>query len=208
MATKIYTRTGDDGSTGLLGGKRISKSSELIDVIGVMDELNAVLGVALSYCTNKRFSIPITKIQSLLFEFGGELSAEPGRNSVSAINEDDIKWLEDVIDDLDEKLPPLKNFILPGGSKMGANLHFARAICCRAERSIVNLPYAPPLSVRFFNRLSDVLFVMARLANIVDENEEQTWQSKNKKSKPEEYVVAGDARSAADYMMGPGGSDF
>ena len=163
--TKIYTRTGDDGSTGLGDGSRTPKHSLRIEAIGAVDELNSQLGVLLAEADlPPTIRACLTGVQHALFDLGGELSI-PGR---SAIADSQATHLEAVLDEFNEALPPLKEFILPGGTRAAALCHVARAVCRRAERRVVALAQAElvsPVSLRYLNRLSDLLFVMCRAIN-------------------------------------------
>ena len=172
---KIYTKTGDDGETGLFGGGRIPKDSVRVAAYGEVDELNAALGLARAL-DPPGFADPLLQtIQRDLFTVGAELSApDPDKvlkalsRSGGAIGESDIAALEDVIDNHESRLEPLKNFILPGGTPKAAALHLARTICRRAERAVVAAgrhERISPAILRYLNRLSDLLFVLARAAN-------------------------------------------
>ena len=169
---KIYTKTGDDGTTGILGGGRVLKSSSRIAAIGDVDELNACLGL----CDDDA----LPWIQSVLFELGAELASPPNARIQSrTIGDAHAKRLEEQMDAMTAGLPTLKNFILPGGSEQATRLHLARAICRRAERSVLVLhneePQRPELLV-FLNRLSDWLFVAARTANAREGVPDVDWQ--------------------------------
>src|SRR5262245_49282912 len=167
---KLYTRTGDAGETSLFDGTRVSKADDLIDAFGEVDELNAWLGLARAAGVDPDLDTILAGVQRDLFALGAEL-ADPrekiaARVSKAAIPDERIDDLEAVIDRLDSELRPLKRFILPGGVTAGAVLHLARTVCRRAERRIVGLhPSRDPLFIRYLNRLSDLLFVMARVAN-------------------------------------------
>jgi cob(I)alamin adenosyltransferase len=175
VATKIYTKTGDEGQTSLFDKTRVSKADARVDAYGEVDELNACLGAALAAGLDPDLSTAIEGIQKELFAVGARL-ADPmsriaERVTKAAIADGDILRLEQTIDRLEGELPPLRRFILPGGSPQGAWLHLARTVCRRAERRVVGLcaglgPDAvDPLVVIYLNRLSDLLFVMARAAN-------------------------------------------
>ena len=162
--SRIYTRTGDDGSTGLGDGSRVKKTSERIEAIGAVDELNSVIGVLLVEEMPPNLRTMLTDIQHELFDLGGELSI-PGQSTLS---DKHVQRLEILLDELNDNLPPLKEFILPGGSPAAAVCHLARAVCRRAERRIVHLGETEttnPASARYLNRLSDLLFVIARVLN-------------------------------------------
>ena len=172
---KIYTKTGDGGETGLFGGGRIPKDGLRVAAYGEVDELNAALGVARAL-DPPEFADPLLQtIQRDLFTVGAELATpHPDKlhkalsRSGGAIGESDIAALEDAIDSHEARLEPLKSFILPGGAPKAATLHLARTVCRRAERTVVALSRHEPISpaiLRYLNRLSDLLFVLARAAN-------------------------------------------
>jgi cob(I)alamin adenosyltransferase len=167
---KIYTRTGDDGETSLFDGTRVRKSDPRVDAYGEVDELNAWLGLARASHLDAEFGDEVMRIQRDLFALGAQL-ADPAdkiaaRVMKAALTDADVARIEQLIDRLDERLPPLRRFILAGGAPAGAALHIARAVCRRAERRIVSLePPVDAVLVRYVNRLSDLLFVMARAVN-------------------------------------------
>jgi cob(I)alamin adenosyltransferase len=167
---KIYTRTGDTGETSLFSGDRARKNDPRVDAYGEVDELNAWLGLARASSLDAALSAEIVAIQRDLFALGAQL-ADPGdklapRVTKAVIGDDHILRLEQLIDRLEEQLPPLRRFILAGGTPAGAALHVARTVCRRAERRIVGLdPPVDPVLLRYVNRLSDLLFVLARLVN-------------------------------------------
>ena len=163
---KIYTRTGDDGSTGLLVGGRVSKADLRIAVCGALDELSCALGVARAARPSSTTDRALATIQRRLFELGADV-AHPGAPA-NRLEPSVIHWMESEIDRLSAELPALENFILPGGHGPGAHLHLARAVCRRAERETVRLAQneqLPANGLVFLNRLSDFLFVLARAAN-------------------------------------------
>ncbi|MEY3688762.1 MAG: cob(I)yrinic acid a,c-diamide adenosyltransferase [Ignavibacteria bacterium] len=180
---KIYTKTGDDGTTGLFGGKRVAKFSLRIEAYGTVDELNAVIGVALTHDLPAMVGEPLQHISSLLFTVGSDLATPQDamqKSSVPVITEEHVDVLEQWIDTYQEHLPALRNFILPGGSKGGAHLHLARTVCRRAERAIVALKQEEeinPIVLRFINRLSDYLFVAARFVNAKEGHDDIEWKS-------------------------------
>ena len=180
--TKIYTRTGDDGSTGLSDGSRVSKDSLRVEAIGAVDELNSQLGVLLAEAgLGDAISACLTEIQHELFDLGGELSLP----SHSCITETQVTQLENELDRLNEALPPLKEFILPGGSRAAALCHVARATCRRAERRLVTLAQTEavsPASLHYLNRLSDLLFVMCRAINRDTGQPDVLWRSLRSRS--------------------------
>lgn len=173
--TKIYTRTGDDGSTGLGNGERVPKDHQRVEAYGAVDELNSVLGLLLAESPGATLQPELTRIQHTLFDLGGELSI-PGR---TVLKDNQVVLLEDLLDRLNAPLPPLKEFILPGGSRIAALCHLARTVCRRAERRVYTLSRRDtinPVSLRYLNRLSDLLFVMARLANHEQSVPDVLWQ--------------------------------
>jgi len=168
---KIYTKTGDEGETSLFGRSRVSKADARVDAYGEVDELNACLGAARTALGDGDLAGIIETIQPELFAIGARL-ADPAariaeRVTKAAVTAGGIERLEQAIDRLEEELPPLRRFILPGGSEGGARLHVARTVCRRAERRVVGLGAGAvdPVIVVYLNRLSDLLFVMARAAN-------------------------------------------
>jgi len=180
--TKIYTRTGDKGATGLGDGSRVPKTSLRIEAIGAADELNSTLGVLLTEPLGADFSELLTQVQHELFELGSELSI-PGHVRMHAAQ---IKRLEQLLDHYNADLPPLKDFILPGGSRAAALCHLARTVCRRAERRVVGLASEEQLSpycVQYLNRLSDLLFVLARVLNRRAGRADVLWQ-KNRVTMP------------------------
>jgi cob(I)alamin adenosyltransferase len=167
---KIYTRTGDEGETSLFDGTRVRKDNARVDAYGDVDELNAWLGLARSSLHEGDLDEALTRIQRDLFAVGAEL-ADPGekiaaRVTKADISAADVERLEQLIDRLEDQLEPLRRFILAGGVPAGAALHVARAVCRRAERRIVSLEPRPgAILLRYINRLSDLLFVLARVVN-------------------------------------------
>ena len=170
MATRIYTKTGDAGETGLFGGQRVRKDDLRVEAYGAVDELNAQLGVAHAHCDIPDLKQLLHTLQSRLFDLGADLATPPTRDKRPVTLDDSaVRDLEKHIDAFEAELPPLKTFILPGGTQLAAALHVARCVCRRAERRTVHLlahdPAVGTLPVVMLNRLSDLLFVMARLAN-------------------------------------------
>ena len=162
--SKIYTRTGDDGTTGLGDGSRINKDSLRVEAMGDVDELNSVIGIMMTESMPDTLGATLTLIQHDLFNVGGEICI-PGYVILQQSRIDD---LEQVIDSLNESLPPLKEFILPGGTKAAAYCHLARTVCRRAERKLVELhrnEKVTDISLQYLNRLSDLLFVLCRTIN-------------------------------------------
>lgn len=182
-AMKIYTKTGDQGSTGLFGGGRVPKDDIRVEAYGDVDELNAVIGMARSVEMMPRIDEVLVPIQRDLFAIGA-LLATPDRDKMAQhlekarIDEGRIVELERAIDDGDAELEPLRAFIIPGGTPKAAALHVARTVCRRAERRVVTLQQQvelPPLAVIYLNRLSDLLFTLARVANRRAGAGEVTW---------------------------------
>jgi len=173
--SKIYTRTGDDGTTGLGDGSRTDKDSLRVAAYGTTDELNSVIGMVLAHGAPDKVDLVLHEIQHHLFDLGGELCI-PGHQAIQSTH---IDWLESTLDHFNDELPALKDFILPGGSLAAANCHLARTVCRRAERLIVSLQRAdsvPPFSMKYLNRLSDLLFVLARVLARHDAGSEVLWQ--------------------------------
>lgn len=189
--TRIYTRTGDDGTTGLVGGGRVKKASARIEAYGTVDELSSAIGLARSYLHDvlnaepraRRLDEWLAWTQDALFNLGSELATPPGsrRLAVPAITPRDIAALERAIDEAQPDLEPLATFIHPGGSQAGAALHLARTICRRAERLLCALRESvedvSPDTIRYVNRLSDALFVWSRWINAALARPEHIWQS-------------------------------
>jgi cob(I)alamin adenosyltransferase len=167
---KIYTRTGDAGETSLFDGTRVKKNDARVDAYGEVDELNAWLGLACASRLDADLATEVVRIQRDLFALGAQL-ADPAdkiaeRVTKAALRGDDVAGLEQLIDRLEAELPPLRRFILAGGTPAGAALHVARTVCRRAERRMVALaPPVDPVLLRYVNRLADLLFVLARAAN-------------------------------------------
>jgi len=170
VGMKLYTKRGDDGLTDLIGGKRVSKNHFRVVAYGGVDELNASIGVALACPSTDAISLPLITAQGRLFDLGAQLAtADSDKPAQGRITADHIAQVEAQIDSASEPLPPLRSFILPGGSELAARLHLARTICRRAERGVVALAEhekVDPLATIYLNRLSDLLFALARLANL------------------------------------------
>lgn len=177
---KIYTKGGDQGETGLLGGDRIAKNHPRMIAIGEVDEVNATIGMARSQNPPEKLDLILGRVQSELFVLGGHLACLPGSKfSLPAPSSVFTAELEAWIDQAQEELPPLKNFILPGGTTLAANLHLARSVARRAERAVFTLSQEAdidPESLVFLNRLSDWLFVAARWANHQSGESEIIWK--------------------------------
>lgn len=180
---KIYTKTGDQGTTALFGGKRVLKSDLRIETYGTIDELNSFVGLLRDQEINQSRKEILLAIQDQLFTIGAELAAEPGNSKVKVphLQEESIQLLEKQIDQMEETLPPLKFFVLPGGHPSVSFGHLARTVCRRAERLAVALNASSsvdPLIIKYLNRLSDYLFVLCRkMANELGV-EEMPWKSK------------------------------
>ena len=180
---KIYTKTGDSGTTGLFAGPRVLKDNPRISAYGSVDELNAILGMVLQSLSreSQELASTITQIQSDLFSIGAELATpDPVTQNMCLLPESRIVDLEQSMDQMEETLPPLKNFVLPGGCAASAALHWARTVCRRAERDVVHLSQQPGVSdcgriVVYLNRLSDWLFVVARHQNALAGVPDQPW---------------------------------
>ena len=182
--TKIYTRTGDDGSTGLGSGTRVPKTSPRIEAYGTVDELNAQIGVALSMLIADRLVDPLQQVQNELFHAGADLcrpEEEKDANTGPSVEARHVQGLEALIDDLSRELQPLENFVLPGGTLAAAQLHVARTVCRRAERDVARLAEVEKVGEHvgvYLNRLSDALFVMARFENKIAGESEPLWDSR------------------------------
>jgi cob(I)alamin adenosyltransferase len=182
---KIYTRAGDDGSTGLLGPGRVSKSAPRVEAYGSVDELNAVLGVVHAQDVAKLFGELVPGFQTALFQLGAELATTDADMlaRLSRVSAPDVLALEREIDRLEAELTPLTQFVLPGGAPLAAALHHARTVCRRAERRVTALAARETVSphvVHWLNRLADLLFVMARCANARAGTPERTWVPRGK----------------------------
>jgi cob(I)alamin adenosyltransferase len=169
---KLYTKTGDDGTTGLFGGGRVSKASTRVAAYGTVDETNAAIGVARATPLDSQMDQVLSRVQHDLFTMGAELACVPGRENklaMTLLGAPDIERLERAIDNADGACPPLKTFVLPGGSLQAASLHVARTVCRRAERALIEIDDAPARRelLVYLNRLSDLLFALARQANVI-----------------------------------------
>ena len=177
---KIYTKTGDQGDTGLFGGPRVRKDHLRIEAYGSVDELNAVLGLVRSEIPPEEIDSLLKSIQNSLFNLGAELaSPDPARTGVAVVGPAQVQTLERAIDLFEGRLPPLKNFILPGGCRAAAQMHLARTVCRRAERRLVALAAAESISgelIVYLNRLSDLLFVLARELNRASGQGDVPWK--------------------------------
>jgi len=187
--TRVYTRTGDRGETALVGGKRVPKDSLRIEAYGTIDELNSIVGLARAFNEEKladgeahRFlDTVLRQIQDELFDLGSELATPPDffQEGMYRVSESEVKKIEQLIDECQEELEPLKSFVLPGGGRIGAYLHQCRTVCRRAEREILRLSRAEELSewpIKYVNRLSDLFFVLSRWISKKTGKDEYLWQ--------------------------------
>jgi cob(I)alamin adenosyltransferase len=176
----MYTRKGDSGETSLYGPKRVRKDDPRVEAYGTIDELNSVIGLIASISKDRALASSLKEIQRMLFVAGGDAAAEPGGpHKVPRISEADTARLEEMTDALISKLPALSNFILPGGSEVGAMLHVARSVCRRAERRLLTASRSfdlNPALLPFFNRLSSYLFNLSRWENRRSRKKEVVWK--------------------------------
>jgi cob(I)alamin adenosyltransferase len=181
--TRVYTRTGDDGTTGLGGGQRVPKDSARIAAYGSVDELSSAIGVAVALGLDSKLAASFGRIQNELFNVGSDLcilEKDKPAMPVPVVEERHVDALERLMDELQSELTPLENFILPGGTPGAAQLHLARTVCRRAEREVIHLSRQEsigPWVVRYLNRLSDALFVMARYENLKRGVPDVLWNS-------------------------------
>jgi len=179
---KIYTRSGDSGSTGLFGGPRVSKDDDRIEAYGTVDELNACLGVVRAAGVSQAIDAQLQQIQNELFSIGAELATpDADKHDMRIIDSSHISRLEQWIDQHEQVLSPLKSFILPAGTSASVQLHLARSVCRRAERRVVTLSRHEDVQISdsltiYLNRLSDLLFVLSRVANQEAKVDEVPWQ--------------------------------
>jgi cob(I)alamin adenosyltransferase len=164
--TRIYTRTGDAGETGLGDGSRVPKTDPRIAAVGAVEEVNAQLGLVLAGDVPDELGAPLARIQNELFDLGADLAVpfEEGDDRLR-IGQAQVSALEELCDRFNEELPPLKSFVLPGGSETAARLHLARTVCRRAELAALRVAAVNPRALTYLNRLSDLLFILARAAN-------------------------------------------
>lgn len=185
MAFKIYTRTGDKGATSLIGGVRVPKHHIRIESYGTVDELNSQLGMVADLCNNTEIGAWIREVQDRLFTLGSELATAPGKDikmKLPDLHDEDVAWLESHIDAMNETLPEMRSFIIPGGNLGASACHVARCICRRAERICVAMDEAgetvPELAIKYLNRLSDFLFVLARHISHLAGAEDLPWRAR------------------------------
>ncbi len=185
MSFKIYTKTGDKGTTGLIGGARVSKSHIRIESYGTVDELNSFIGMVNDMAQNEEISGWLREIQDRLFTIGSALATNPDKEvkmKLPDIHDEDVTWLEQHMDKMNESLPDMRSFILPGGNLASSTTHVARCVCRRAERICVGMQengeYMPELIVKYLNRLSDFLFVLARYVAHINGAEDLPWRAR------------------------------
>ncbi len=183
MSMKIYTKTGDAGKTSLIGGTKVPKNHIRIESYGTVDELNSYIGLVNDYLTDEKTKATLKEIQDRLFTIGSSLACDPDKESglkIPDLKESDVVLLEKEIDAMNEVLPVMKSFILPGGSVAVSTAHVARCVCRRAERACVNLQqqdeFVEPLVIKYLNRLSDHLFVLARYIGHISGVDEIPWK--------------------------------
>jgi len=175
----VYTRRGDRGETSLFGSKRVGKDSPRVEAYGEVDELNSVIGVALSGCRDAALARELRSVQKMLFVAGADLAAEDPKAKVPRITPQDTEILEEMTDRALRALPPIKSFILPGGTRVASELQLARAVCRRAERRVVAASKKDAVNaelIPFLNRLSSYLFNASRLANARAGRKEEAWK--------------------------------
>lgn len=183
MSLKIYTKTGDKGTTSLIGGTKVAKSDLRIEAYGTVDELNSYIGLCNDLVQDKKNNAILREIQDRLFTIGSSLACDPAKETkmhIPDLKEPDITLLENEIDRMSDEIPPMKSFILPGGHVTVSHLHIARCICRRAERCCVRLELeskeVDPIIIRYLNRLSDYLFILARYTAFQLKAEEIPWK--------------------------------
>ncbi len=185
MSFKIYTKTGDKGSTSLIGGVRVLKSHVRIESYGTIDELNSYIGMVNDMCANTEVTEWLREIQDRLFTIGSVLATNPDKEvkmKLPDLHDADVEWLESGIDKMNEVLPEMRSFILPGGNLASSTCHVARCVCRRAERLCVGMQgqqeYVPDLLIKYLNRLSDYLFVLCRYISHINNAEEVPWRAR------------------------------
>ena len=178
--SKVYTRTGDGGTTSLIGGERVDKTNARLEAYGTVDELNSFLGMLVTYDMPSDYKVQLSNIQNILFRVGASLACTDEKIYSSMVTQDTLGHLENDIDEMDSLLPPIKSFIVPGGTPSAAMCHICRTVCRRAERKIVLVSQIEEVSedvLKYINRLSDYLFVLARRLNFIDNKEEKKCTS-------------------------------
>jgi cob(I)alamin adenosyltransferase len=183
MAFRVYTKTGDKGTTGLIGGSRVAKDHIRIEAYGTVDELNSYLGLVSDQCSDTAITHQILEIQDRLFTIGSSLATDPEKApkmKLPDLNDSDILWLERRIDEMDDQLPEMKSFILPGGNVAASTAHVARCVCRRAERLCVHMAnnneFVAEQVLKYLNRLSDYLFVLSRFIVYKNGGTEIPWR--------------------------------
>lgn len=182
---KIYTKTGDKGGTSLIGGVRVPKSHIRIESYGTVDELNSFIGMVNDMAQNEQVDAWLREVQDRLFTVGSALATSPDKEvkmKLPDLHDTDVTWLEQRIDEMNEHLPEMRSFILPGGNVASSTCHVARCVCRRAERICVHMQeedeFMPPLIVQYLNRLSDFLFVLARYISHLNHAPEIPWRAR------------------------------
>lgn len=179
MLVKIYTKTGDDGTTGLIGGKRMKKTNPRIIAYGTVDEINSTIGIVLSSTLDPDVNEILTKVQNDLFVVGADLANPDLKDLANRVTNDMVEYLENQIDRLESELPPITFFILPGGSPLASQVHLARSVCRRAEINILEIAEKEQINKIcqiYINRLSDLLFVIARTINKRKKIKDVAWK--------------------------------
>lgn len=180
---KIYTKTGDEGQTGLFGGTRLHKDDIRIEAYGTVDELNAHIGLLRDGISDEHITGILIEIQDRLFTIGSILASEPGKDNlqIPRLKIEDVTLLEQQIDKMNESLPPMRSFVLPGGHELVSQCHIARCVCRRAERRVVSLSRSEKVEsivLQYLNRLSDYLFVLSRKVSSAEKAIETPWKPK------------------------------
>jgi cob(I)alamin adenosyltransferase len=185
MSIKIYTKTGDLGKTSLIGGTKVPKSHIRIDAYGTVDELNSYIGLLADHFQHNQTQMALKEIQDRLFTIGSSLACDPDKEpllKIPDLKETDVEWLEREIDSMNTVLPPMKSFILPGGHVSISTAHVVRCVCRRAERNCVRMAesdfFVEPLVIKYLNRLSDYLFILARFIAHELKVEEIPWKAR------------------------------
>lgn len=183
MGSKVYTKTGDKGLTSLIDGSRVRKNDQRIEAYGTIDELNSVVGVLATYIEEAQVLMTLEEIQNVLFNIGCNLALGDNLKkevNESAVSEKLVKHIEDEIDRMQNAIPTLHKFIIPGGARSAAYAHIARTVCRRAERIIIGLDEQKPVEpilIQYVNRISDYFFVLSRYLNNLENIEEKTWKN-------------------------------
>jgi cob(I)alamin adenosyltransferase len=180
---KIYTKTGDKGGTSLIGGVRVPKNHIRIESYGTVDELNSYLGMVADMCEREQVREQLREVQDRLFTIGAALATDPGKEikmKLPGMHDTDTEWLEQRIDEMNQELPEMRSFILPGGNLAASTCHVARCVCRRAERICVAMQeqneFVQPIVIQYLNRLSDYLFVLSRYITVMNGANEVPWR--------------------------------